>query len=198
MATIGYIRDCRTVRATTAQHNAIKRAGCDRIYRDKRDAVRRAQFTRAVCGLSTGDTLIIWTLDRIGKSVETLLMIIQGLSMRGVRLVSLKDDLDTSQPDSFYRLCAVLTKYVDGVNDETRKKRRATAKARGQIGGRPHKVTPELLTQAVRLLIDGKMSAEEIAEFVGVSDATFRRRVLPYYDALKAEGLAQAVKRRVG
>jgi len=143
----------------------------------------RPQFDRALAALEKGDTLVITTLDRLGRSTQNMLAFADGLRGRGagLRVINLGGgDVDTSTPmgSMFFTIMAALAQMEHEIKSErivdSISKRRAAGK---DLSGRPQRVTDSQVRSAIRL-VDGGEPAAQVAWDLGMSRATFYRRSL--------------------
>ncbi|EKO9692253.1 recombinase family protein, partial [Salmonella enterica] len=97
---IGYVRVSTNDQNTDLQRNALSCAGCERIFEDKISGTKsdRPGLKKLLRTLSAGDTLVVWKLDRLGRSMRHLVTLIEELRQRGVNFRSLTDSIDTSTP----------------------------------------------------------------------------------------------------
>ncbi|EOZ4488908.1 recombinase family protein [Salmonella enterica subsp. diarizonae] len=161
MAKIGYIRVSTNDQNTDLQRDALIRAECEQIFDDKMSGTKanRPGLKRALKHLQTGDTLVVWKLDRLGRSVKNLVALISELHERGVHFQSLTDSIDTST--SMGRELIV----------ERTNAGLAAARAQGRIGGRRPALSPDEIAQINRLIKNG-YSRRQLAIIYDVSLST--------------------------
>jgi len=183
---IGYARVSTRPQSTERQEADLLNAGVrrDDLYVDQGvSGVRasRPQFDRALDALETGDTLVITTLDRLGRSTQNMLDLARELRERGAALRVLNlggGDVDTSTPmgSMLFTIMAALAQMEHDIRRERTvdsiSKRRQAGK---DLGGRPLRVTDSQIRNAVRL-VDGGEPAAQVARDLGMSRATFYRR----------------------
>ena len=149
--------------------------------------MNRPDLTRCLDMLRKGDTLVIWKLDRLGRSLRALLEIVERLENAGVQFLSLTKDINTKAASSklIFHVFAVLAEFQRNLIRERTKAGLATARARGRLGGARRKTTTKQ-DEGMRALWDsGKFSAAELAKLFGISVPTFFRRKRP--QSLKKE-----------
>jgi len=176
---IGYARVSTTDQDLTLQIEALAKAGCERLFTDKASGARtdRPGLTEALHFARAGDTLIIWKLDRLGRSIRGLIELAAGLSARKVDFRSLTDGFDTATPSG--RLLFHILASVAEMERELIKERTiaglAAARARGGTGGgRKPAMTAEKIDTARKLLAAGDKPAK-IAKLLQVGLSTFYR-----------------------
>jgi DNA invertase Pin-like site-specific DNA recombinase len=132
--------------------------------------VARPQLDDVLGRLVDGDTLVVWMLDRLGRSVGGLVRIVAALGERGVHLRSVTDQIDTASPAGrlVFHVFAALAEFEADLIRERTVAGLAAAKDRGRPGGRPTAMTPQRIAAARQLLADGK-SVAEVARTLGVS-----------------------------
>lgn len=180
-ALIGYARVSTRDQHLDRQLVALDGAGCTRVFADKlsgRD-VDRPELGACLDYLRPGDVLVVSSLDRLGRSLDDLLVIVSGLRRRGVGFRSLHESLDTSTPGGrlIFHVFASLAEFIRELIVEGTKEGLAAARARGQRLGRPPALTPEQVRHARSLLADPDNSIASIARLLGVSRATIHAHV---------------------
>lgn len=166
MSVIGYARVSTADQNTAMQIDALKQAGCDRIFEDQASGAKteRPGLTEAVRYVREGDTLVVWKLDRLGRSMQHLLEIITELEGRGVGFRSITENIDTTTPGGrlIFHLFGALAQFErDLIRERTHAGLRA-AKDRGRTGGRKAAVTPEKLDKA-RAFLQAGLNVREAA-----------------------------------
>lgn len=163
------------------QQDALRQAHVDKSYEDKASgkSLDRPQLAECLRSLRKGDTLIVWRLDRLGRSAKDLVTLINELRERGVEFASLTEAIDTTTPmGSFtFHLTSALAELERSVIRERTRAGLASARARGRKGGRPKKLN-DREWRAIRTLVDAReLTIAEIALQYGVSPATIYRRL---------------------
>lgn len=182
MADIGYARVSTRDQDPALQLDALRQAGCDRVFVDVASGAlsQRPELDAALAFLREGDTLCVWRLDRLGRSLKHLIEVVGLLEARGVGFRSLTEAIDTTTP-SGRLLFAVMGALGEFEADLIRERTRAgleAARARGRRGGRKPKMTPAKREVAVRMHADGR-SPDEIAAVLGLSRSTVYRHLRP-------------------
>lgn len=180
----GYARTSTSDKQTTdLQVDALLAAGCDEIIEDQISGAKddRPGLNRLLQALKPTDSVIVWKLDRLGRSVPHLLSLIQEFQNRNVTFRSLTEVVDTSTPSGKFLvtvLCAV-SEMERGLLIERCRSGIAAAKLRGRVGGRPSKLTDEQIKIARQLLQDPQNSTASIIRSLGISKSTFYRTIKP-------------------
>jgi DNA invertase Pin-like site-specific DNA recombinase len=177
---IGYARVSTDEQSLDIQLDALKKAGCKRIFTDKASATKadRPGLTDALSHLRGGDVLVIWKLDRLGRTVKGLVDLVADLQGRGVQFRSLTDGIDTTTPAGrfFFHVMASLAQMERELLAERTRAGLAAARRRGRLGGRKRRMTPGKVESARELLRSG-MSPRDVAENLGISIPTLYRWV---------------------
>ncbi len=173
---IGYARISTDDQNLALQHDALAAAGCEKVYEDRISGARaeRPGLALALEVARAGDTLVVWRLDRLGRSLKDLIALAEGLDKRGVGLKSLKEALDTTSSGGrlvFHMFGALAEFERDLIRERTRAGLTA-ARARGRLGGRPKRLTPEKRRLAVQLYRAREHSIAEICRLMGISKPT--------------------------
>lgn len=188
MATIGYVRISTGEQDTALQLDALNKAGCEKIFEDHASGVRtdRPGLAQALAYAREGDTIIVWKLDRLGRSMKHLIEIITDLDGKGVGFRSMTENIDTTTPGGrlVFHLFGALAQFErDLIRERTRAGLKA-AEDRGRRGGRQAAVTPEKLGKARQYMASG-LNVREAAARVKVGKTAL-------YTALKAETKSQS------
>jgi DNA invertase Pin-like site-specific DNA recombinase len=177
---IGYARVSTRDQNLDLQREALSAAACDKIYEDTISGTKtqRPGLAQALDVLRAGDTLVVWKLDRLGRSVKDLLNFAGGLSDRGVGFVSLTDSIDTTTASGrfFFNVMASLAQMERELMVERTQAGLAAAREQGRIGGRKRIMTDSKIASAKKLLADG-MLPKDVAADLGVSVPTLYRWV---------------------
>lgn len=175
---IGYARVSRQDQNLDLQIEALTRAGCEKIYEDKINGVRteRPALTRTLEMLREGDTLVVWKLDRLGRSVKQLVDIAGELHKQGIQFKSLTDAIDTGTPSGrfFFHVMASLAEMERELIIERTRAGLDAAKQLGRKGGRKPKMTSSKIESAKKLLASG-IPPRDVAKDLGVSVPTLYR-----------------------
>lgn len=175
---IGYARVSTDEQRTHAQLDALERAGCTQVFTEHASGGRddRPQLAAALQSLRAGDSLVVWKLDRLGRSLPHLIDTAAELERRGVELVSLSEAIDTRTPAGtlLFHLLASIAQFERSLARERTMAGLEAAAARGRHGGRPRALSPEQLSVARTLRAEG-LSYTAIARAVGGSKSTVQR-----------------------
>lgn len=174
---IGYMRVSTDDQTTDLQKDALLKYGVDgrNIFEDKISGSKdeRAGLNKALEFLKEGDTLVVWKLDRLGRSLAHLISIINSLKERSISFVSLTEGMDTSTPSGelFFHIFAALAQFERSLIRQRVKAGLESAKSRGRIGGRPRTIDDEKLETIKNALSNGMSKAAACRTF-GVKRST--------------------------
>lgn len=189
---IGYARVSTADQELRLQSDALQAAGCDKIYTDTSSGatMTRAGLTSALEYAREGDTLMVWKLDRLGRTMKGLIDLAADLEARKIALVSLTDSIDTRTPAGrfFFVVMAALAVMERDLMLERTRAGLAAAKNAGRVGGRRPAMTLEKL-DAARKLLDAGTPPKDVAKAVNVSIATLYRH-LPAAARSQAQAVA--------
>lgn len=182
---IGYARVSTDDQTLDLQRDALTKAGCERFYDDKLSGAKadRPGLAEALAYARAGDTLVVWRLDRLGRSLGHLIEVMGDLEKRGIGLKSLTEQLDTTTPNGklVFHLFGALAEFERDLIRERTRAGLAAARARGRKGGHPRVKAfqdPKRLALARRLYQE-KVPIDELCATFGVSPATLYRYVKP-------------------
>src|SRR3974390_3436835 len=176
---VGYCRVSTDEQTTALQVDALKAAGCERIFEDKGISgavAKRPQLDRCLKALKAGDVLVIWKLDRLGRSLHHLLDVAEDLKSRGIGFKSITEAIDTTTPQGtlIFQIMGALAQFERTLIAERTAAGRASAKQRGVRFGRPVKLSAAQIKNAQHLRDSGK-AMPEIADLMNISRATAYR-----------------------
>ena len=187
---IGYARVSTLDQTLALQQDALRAAGCERIYTDTASDSRtdRPGLADALGHLRQGDTLVVWRLDRLGRSLEHLIETIRHLEEQGIHFKSLQEQLDTATSGGklVFHVFGALAEFERDLIRERTQAGLAAARARGRVGGRPRKLTDKKVALLQTLAADKHSSVAEICQMLGISRKTFYRYV--HYSIGRADG----------
>jgi DNA invertase Pin-like site-specific DNA recombinase len=176
---LGYARVSTEDQKLDLQHDALLKTGCEKIFDETASgASTRLPVRKELLDFARpGDTVVVWKLDRLGRSLRDLIDIVNALGERSVGLRSLRESIDTTTP------AARLTFHVFGAlaefeRDMVRERTRAgllAARKRGKRPGRPRSLTPEKLEMARIMIANPNLSARQVADQLGVHRTTLYR-----------------------
>jgi len=175
---VGYARVSTQEQNLTLQREALVQAGCQRVFEDIASGahVDRPGLARAMDTLRAGDTLVVWKLDRLGRSVGHLVNLVGDLQKQDVQFKSLTDVIDTSTASGrfFFHVMASLAEMERKLTIERTLAGLEVARKLGRIGGRPRKMTDSKMEAARKLLAGGDVP-RDVAKNLGVSVPTLYR-----------------------
>lgn len=175
---VGYARVSTKDQNLDLQTNSLKENGCERLFEEKVSSTKkdRTELNRALDIMREGDTLVVWKLDRLGRSVKQLVSFVEDLHNNGMQFKSISDGIDTSTTAGkfFFHIMASLAEMERGLIVDRTQAGLAAARLKGRKGGRPRKMTARKIDSAKKLLIEG-VSPTDVAEDLGVSVPTLYR-----------------------
>ena len=191
---IGYARVSTQEQNPALQHDALHAAGCENVYTEKASGAQRErpQLAAAIAYMRKGDTLVVWKLDRLARSIRQLIETVEMLEERGIGFRSLTEAIDTTSSGGklIFHIFAALAEFERGIIRERTNAGLAAARARGKVGGRPPSLAPADLAAAKAMLRDPNITVEEAARRVGVSRSALYRELPGGRNALNEDALA--------
>jgi len=176
---IGYARVSTDDQTLDLQRDALRRAKCRQIYEEHASGKNTARPELEAClkSLREGDTLIVWRLDRLGRSLADLIRLTQELQGRGVGFSSVTEQIDTGSPSGklIFHVFGALAEFERNLIRERTLAGLKAARARGRKGGRPRKLSSKELKSMRSLLRAGEIPVSTIAEQFGVARSTLYR-----------------------
>lgn len=196
MMKIGYARVSTREQHLDLQMDALAKAGCKKFYKE---VVRGAKVERPILNklleeLRAGDILVIWKLDRLGRSLKHLIELVYQLMQRDIGLQSLSDPIDTTTPQGrlTFNIFASLAEFERDLIKERTRAGLEAARARGRTGGKPKGLSPQAESTACAvetLYREGKLTVSQIAKQLGIAKGTLykylRHRHVPIGDYQK-------------
>ena len=177
---IGYARVSTLDQNLERQLDMLRQYGVDLIFQEKMSGTKRdrPEMTKLLAHLTEGDTVVVESLSRLGRSTKDLIELTDLLQSKGVQLVSLKESIDTSTPTGklLFTLMSDLAQFERDVIAERTKEGLKAARARGRRGGRP-KCDSRKLQQAIKLYESNQHTVAEIEELTGIKKSTLYRSV---------------------
>jgi len=181
---IGYARVSTKDQNLDLQIEALKKAGCDKIFKEKISGAikERPELDAMISQLRAGDTIVVWKLDRLGRSLKNIIDLVLDFNQKQVVVKGLTDGVDTSTSNGrlFLNIMASLAEYEKELIRERTNAGLSAARARGRLGGRPKGLKSETVSKLkiMRPLISNKDSNyEEIYSSLGISRANFYRYI---------------------
>ena len=179
---IGYARVSTGEQTLDLQKDALAAAGCESIHTDVISGTKESRpgLDTALLYIRKGDTLVVWRLDRLGRSLKHLIQVVTELQERGVGFRSLTEQIDTTTSGGklIFHVFGALAEFErDLISERTNAGLRA-ARARGRLGGRPKKLAdPKKLALAQRMYDEGGTDIATICQTLGISRATLYRNL---------------------
>ncbi|CAO3959073.1 recombinase family protein [Achromobacter mucicolens] len=178
---IGYARVSTDDQHLDLQRDALQQAGCSVIYEEAVSGKNTARPELEQCckALRAGDTLVVWRLDRLGRSLPHLVQIVTDLEQRGVGFESLTEKIETGSAAGklIFHVFAALAEFERGLIRERTQAGLAAARARGRSGGRKPKLGEKQVREIKALLRDPEIQVSEVARRYGVSRTTLYKYV---------------------
>ncbi|MBA7848849.1 recombinase family protein [Klebsiella sp. RHBSTW-00465] len=172
---IGYARVSTGDQNLDLQKNALFRAECEQVFEDTASGknAKRPGLKRALRRLRPGDVLVVWKLDRLGRSVRDLITLVSELQARGINFKSLTDSIDTSTAAGrfFFHVMSALAEMERELIVERTRAGLAAAREQGRIGGRRRIMTTEVVDRCQRMLEKGA-TRRQVADVIGISEKT--------------------------
>ena len=195
---IGYTRVSTNDQNLDLQTDALRAAGCKKIFSDHGVSGAKAErsgLDKALDQLRKGDILVIWKLDRLGRSLSHLLSIIEDLKQKGVDFASVQDGFDTSTASGkmVFSVIGAMAEYERNLTRERTRAGLAAARARGRMGGRPKALDESQVKVAIALAEAEELTINQICEQVGCSRSTYYRQVAPNLKKANDEALASGL-----
>jgi DNA invertase Pin-like site-specific DNA recombinase len=179
---IGYARVSTQDQNLDLQIDALKKEGCERIYEEKASGGKadRPELTRMLEHLRSGDILVIWKLDRLGRSLRHLIDLVETLKNMGVELVSIQDSVNTATPAGklTFAIFGALAEFERDIIRERTMAGLAAARARGRKGGRKKALSQSQVEMLLSMTNNKNLPIGEICRQLKISKAT-------YYNYLK-------------
>ena len=183
---IGYARVSTADQSVDRQDDALHKAGCERVIIEVASGARtdRAGLAEALAFARKGDTVVVWKLDRLGRSLPHLIEVVTDLEHRGVGFKSLQESIDTTTPGGklIFHVFGALAEFERDLIRERTNAGLAAARARGRRGGRPRRLTERQVGQARAMLRDRGGTVADVCATLKVSKTTL-------YRALQAGGI---------
>lgn len=173
---IGYARVSTLEQNLSLQIDALEKAGCERVFQDQVSGSKsqRPGLDEALSHLRSGDTLVVWRLDRLGRSLSHLIELVNELEQKGVGFQSLQETIDTTTSGGklIFHMFGALAEFERNLIRERTQAGLKAARARGRVGGRPKVLDKKKQAWLYRLYDEKKHSIQEICELLGISKST--------------------------
>jgi DNA invertase Pin-like site-specific DNA recombinase len=182
MATLGYCRVSTDAQEMHLQLDALKAAGCDRIFEERASAAKkeRPELARLLDHARTGDVIIVWRLDRLARSLRQLIETMDDLRQRGIELRSLTENIvDTTSPSGklVFGIFALMGEFERDLIRQRTRAGLSAARKRGRLGGRPKSMSASDLRKAKAMLSSGDYGRADVARELGISRQTLWREL---------------------
>jgi DNA invertase Pin-like site-specific DNA recombinase len=173
---IGYARVSTHNQNLDLQLDELKKAGCEKVYQEQVSGMKekREELTKLKEQLRAGDIVVVWKLDRLGRSLKDLVQTVKDFEDMGVGLKSLTESIDTTSNTGklIFHIFASLAEFERELIRERTFAGLSSARARGRIGGRPKKITPEKIIQMKAMHKDTKIEISEMCKTFGIARNT--------------------------
>lgn len=181
---IGYARVSTKDQNLSLQIDALKKEGCQKIYEEKVTGAKidRMELKKLLEQIREGDIIVIWKLDRLGRSLRDLVNLVTEIQNKGAGLKSLHDSIDTTTPQGklTFHIFAALAEFEREIIRDRTKAGLESARARGRFGGRPKGLSKEAQNKAIvaeSLYRQKQMSVNQICKHLSISKATFYKYI---------------------
>ncbi len=178
---IGYARISTHDQTLHMQKDALEKAGCEQIFTDQVSGTKteRKGLTEALSHLRAGDILVVWRLDRLGRSLRHLIDTITALHDRGVGFKSLQESIDTTTSGGklVFHIFGALAEFEREIIKERTQAGLASARSRGKVGGRPKALTAKEVQMLRNMASDRSLAVSDICKTLGIGRTTFYRYV---------------------
>jgi len=176
---IGYARVSTQDQKPELQLDALREVGCEKIFEEKASGAKRdrPELMNAINYVREGDTLVVWKLDRLARSLKQLIETVEDLEDRKIGLRSLTENIDTTTSGGrlIFHIFGALAEFERSILRDRTNAGLVAAKARGRVGGRPKSFTDDDLAAAKAMLKDPDLTAKDVAERLNMSVATLYR-----------------------
>ena len=176
---IGYARISTQDQSLDLQRDALTAAGCEQIFEDVASGAKdeRRGLAEAIAYAREGDTLTVWKLDRLGRSLKHLIETVNQLQAKGIGFASVQENIDTTTSGGklIFHVFGALAEFERELIRERTQAGLKAARARGKQGGRPPKMTAAQVDMAKRLMADPDLSIERICQTLKIARSTLYR-----------------------
>jgi len=178
---VGYARVSTQDQKPALQRDALTAAGCEKLFEETASGAQRdrPQLQAAIDYMREGDTLVVWKLDRLARSMKQLIETVEGLDARGIGFRSLTEAIDTTTPGGklVFHIFGALAEFERSIIRERTTAGLKAARDRGKLGGRPSALSAEDLNAARAMLRDPEITVEAVAKRMGVAASTLYRHL---------------------
>jgi len=178
---VGYARVSTQDQKPALQLDALTQVGCERIFEEKASGAQRErpQLLAAIDFMRDGDTLVVWRLDRLARSLKQLIETVEALEARGIGFRSVTEAIDTTTSGGrlVFHIFAALAEFERSIIRERTTAGLQAARERGRVGGRPPAMTSEDVAVARALLADPNITTKAVARRLGVAVSTLYKHL---------------------
>lgn len=178
---LGYARISTLEQSLDLQLDALKLAGCEKIYSDRISGSKseRPGLTEVLSYAREGDVIVVWKLDRLGRSLGNLIDIVQGLTDRGIEFKSLQENLDTTTPGGklLFHIFGSIAEFERDLIRERTLAGLTAARSRGRVGGAPNVLTQQQIDMGKQLASNRTYKIKDICKMLNCSTATYYRHI---------------------
>lgn len=178
---IGYARVSTDDQNLALQQDALSQAGCERVFEDKLGGAKaeRPGLREALKYARSGDTLVVWRLDRLSRSLKDLIEMVNRLESKAIGLKSLQEAIDTTSSSGklVFHIFGALAEFERNLIRERTQAGLQAARARGRKGGRPKSLTQDKQDLAVKLYDEKHHTVKNICEMMGISKPTLYKYI---------------------
>lgn len=176
---VGYARVSTIDQNLDMQIDCLKNVGCERIFEDKASGIKenRKGLEEALNFIRPGDTLVVWKIDRLGRSLKQLIEIVLNLKEKGIGFCSVTENFNTNTPggELIFNIFGALAQFEREIIRERTRAGLSAARSRGKLGGRPKLLDDKMKQTALKLYEDKTLLVKDICNTLGISRATFYR-----------------------
>lgn len=188
---VGYARISTNTQSLELQQDALIKIGCEKIFEDCASGGKadRPGLVEALRYSRKGDTLVVWRLDRLGRSLQDLIMLVNGLNSQGIEFRSLQESMDTATSGGklIFHLFGAIAEFERNLIIERTKAGIASARLRGRLGGRKQSHSDAKIRSAQMLVLQQFKTVAEVCEEFGFSEMTYYRRVKKFAKMLSEQ-----------
>jgi DNA invertase Pin-like site-specific DNA recombinase len=176
---VGYARVSTIDQNLDLQKDALQKLGCEKFYEEKASGKKmdRPELEHCLKSLRSGDTLCVWRLDRLGRSLQDLITIVTSLENAGIAFASVTENIDTSTATGklMFHVFGALAEFERNLIRERTSAGLQAARARGRVGGRKKILDNKQLSLGKAMLADKNNKVGDVAKTLGISRATLYR-----------------------
>lgn len=181
---IGYARVSTQDQHLDLQIDALKSAGCEKIYQEKvtGKSRERTELNSCLNAMRSGDVFVVWKLDRLARSLKDLVEIVHSLEKQGVGFKSLTESIDTTSPSGrlIFHIFGALAEFEHSIIKERTIAGLNAARARGRVGGRKAKLSNADTRKAAAMLLDPLVTKTEVAKHFAISRVTLNSALIKH------------------